>query len=64
MPMVEKLLVYLASPGDVRTERRYVDEVVDEIKRMVAPRPGVVLQTVRHDHLELGRHTMAAAGDL
>ena len=31
MAQVEKLLVFLASPGDVPNERRYVQEVVAEL---------------------------------
>lgn len=47
MPYVEKLLVFVASPGDVPTERRYVEEVISDLNRTVAADKGVVLQTVR-----------------
>lgn len=47
MPSVEKLLVFLASPGDVLTERRYVEEVVVELNRTVANEKGLVLQVIR-----------------
>src|SRR6266849_2814383 len=47
MPKVEKLLIFLASPGDVPTERRHVKEVADEINRTIAPGKGVVLEVVR-----------------
>jgi hypothetical protein len=47
MPSVEKLLVFLASPGDVPTERRYVEEVVEELNRTVANEKGLVLQVIR-----------------
>lgn len=47
MPQVEKLSVFLASPGDVPSERRYVEEIVADLNRTVAPDKGVVLQVVR-----------------
>jgi hypothetical protein len=46
MPQVEKLLVFLASPGDVPTERRYVGEIVADLNRTVASDKDVVLQVV------------------
>ena len=46
MPQVEKLLVFLASPGDVPTERRYVEEIVAELNRTVASDKDVVLQVI------------------
>jgi hypothetical protein len=46
MPKVEKLLIFLASPGDVRSERRYVEEVIAEINRTIANDKGVILQLV------------------
>ena len=50
MPQVEKLLIFLASPGDVPTERRYVEEIVAELNRTVASDKGVVLQVVRWEN--------------
>ena len=50
MPQVEKLFVFLASPSDVLTERRIVEEVIAELNRTVAPEKGVVLQTVRWEN--------------
>lgn len=50
MPSVEKLLVFLASPGDVLTERRYVEEVVAELNRTVANEKGLVVQVVRWEN--------------
>jgi hypothetical protein len=50
MPQVEKLLVFLASPGDVPTERRYVEEIVAELNRTVASDKGEVLQIVRWEN--------------
>jgi len=44
MAHVEKLLVFLASPGDVPKERDYVHQVVDELNRTVASQKGIVLQ--------------------
>ena len=46
MPHVEKLLVFLASPGDVPTERRYVEEIITDLNRTVASDKGVILQVV------------------
>ena len=46
MAQVERLLVFLASPGDVPNERRYVQEVVNELNRTVASARGIVLQVV------------------
>jgi hypothetical protein len=46
MPQVEKLLVFLASPSDVPTERRYVEEIIAELNRTVASIKGIVLQVV------------------
>ncbi len=43
---VEHLLIFLASPGDVPRERKYVDEMVTEVNRTVANPRGIVL-TVR-----------------
>ena len=50
MPSVEKLLVFLASPGDVPTERRYVEEVVAELNRTVANEKGLVVQVIRWEN--------------
>ena len=46
MPQVEKLKIFLASPGDVDTERRHVGKVVEEINRTVAAALGVVLEVI------------------
>lgn len=46
MPQVEKLKIFLASPGDVDTERRHVVKVVEEINRTVASALGVVLEVI------------------
>lgn len=46
MPQVEKLSIFLASPSDVRQERKLVRTVVEEINRTVAPDKGVVLDLV------------------
>ena len=43
---MEKLFILLASPGDVPNERRYVQEVVDELNRTVVSARGIVLQVV------------------
>lgn len=46
MPQVEKLKIFLASPGDVRTERNHVFKVVEELNRTVASDKGVVLEVI------------------
>ena len=46
MAQVEKLLIFLASPGDVPNERRYVQEVVDELNRTIASQKNIVLEVV------------------
>jgi hypothetical protein len=46
MAQVEKLLIFCASPGDVPTERHYVQEVIDELNRTVASVQDIVLQVV------------------
>jgi hypothetical protein len=46
MAIVDKLLVFLASPGDVQDERRAVHEVIDEVNRTVAAATEIVLQVV------------------
>jgi hypothetical protein len=50
MPQVEKLLVFLASPGDVAAERRYVEEIIAELNRTVASDKGVLFQVVRWEN--------------
>lgn len=46
MTQVEKLKIFLASPGDVNTERQHVEKVVEEINRTVATALGVMLQVI------------------
>ena len=46
MAQVEKLLIFLASPGDVPSERRYVSEVIDDLNRTVASEKDIVLQVI------------------
>lgn len=46
MAQVEKLLIFLASPGDVPKERRYVQEVIDDLNRTLASQKNIVLQVV------------------
>lgn len=50
MAQVEKLLVFLASPGDVSKERRIAEEVIAELNRTVAPGKNAVLQAVRWEN--------------
>jgi hypothetical protein len=44
MALVEQLDVFLASPGDVPTERRYVEQVVEELNRTLTFDKSVVLR--------------------
>jgi hypothetical protein len=48
MPQVEVLKIFLASPGDVVTERNYVTEVIDKINRTVLSK-GIRLEVVRSE---------------
>jgi NB-ARC domain len=50
MAKVDQLLIFLASPGDVPKERRYVSEVVDDLNRTIASQKGIVLQVVRWEN--------------
>ncbi len=50
MPQVEKLKIFIASPGDVSTERKHVVKVVEEINRTVAPDKGVVIEVIRSEN--------------
>jgi hypothetical protein len=47
MSYVKKRLIFFASPGDIKTERRYAEEVLVDLNRTVAADKGVVLQAVR-----------------
>lgn len=47
MAQVDKLLIFLASPGDVKTERRYAEEVIQELNRTTAPGMNIVLDLVK-----------------
>lgn len=47
MAKIEKLEIFLASPGDVASERKAAQEVVDELNRTLPDEKGVVLQLVR-----------------
>lgn len=47
MAEVNKLLIFLASPGDVKSERRHVDKVVEELNRTIAPKMNLVLDVIR-----------------
>lgn len=50
MQQVEKLLIFLASPSDVPTERRYVEEIIADLNRTVASARDIVLQVVRWEN--------------
>jgi len=50
MPQVEKLKIFLASPSDVAKERKYVEEVIDEINRTIAPSKSVILELISSKH--------------
>lgn len=44
---VTKLKVFVASPGDVQTERELLADVIDELTRGIAEEKGLVLELVR-----------------
>ncbi len=47
MPQVRIVIkIFLASPGDVATERRHVEKLKEEINRTVAANKGIVLEVV------------------
>lgn len=46
MAQLEEIKIFLGSPGDVQTERRYVEQVVDELNRTVAADKKVFLRLV------------------
>ena len=46
MSKKETIKIFLASPSDVKTERRYVKQTIDEINRTIAPDKGVILDVV------------------
>lgn len=50
MPPVEKIKIFLASPSDVATERRYVMKVTEQINRTVAAAKGIVLDVICSDN--------------
>ena len=45
-PQIEKLLIFLASAGDVPYERRAVQKVVDELNRTISSQKNILLQVV------------------
>ena len=47
MAQIDKLLIFLASPGDCKTERRHVEKVVEELNRTVAPGMNIMLDVIR-----------------
>lgn len=55
---VQKLRVFVASPGDVRPERDLMRKVIDELNVTIGPYKNCVLELVRwesHCHPEMGR---------
>src|SRR5207244_1040738 len=58
MTIVERLRIFVASPGDVARERDHVAAVAEEINRGVAAREGYALEVVRwqtHARPDVGR---------
>ena len=43
---VEQIKIFLASPGDVKTERNHVKKVVDEIDRTLAHSKGITIRVI------------------
>lgn len=46
MSKVDKIKIFLASPSDVKTERRHVQKVIEEINRTITSAQGVVLEII------------------
>lgn len=59
MPItVKKIRIFVASPGDVETERDILDSVIKELNNTIAPDKGIVLELVQwetHCHPSMGR---------
>ena len=56
--LLERLRVFVASPGDVAAERNHVKAVADELNRGIAAQEGFVLEVVRwetHARPDMGR---------
>ena len=56
--LMERLRVFVASPGDVAAERDHVQAVADELNRGIAAQAGFVLEVVRwetHARPDMGR---------
>jgi tetratricopeptide (TPR) repeat protein len=56
--LLERVRVFVASPGDVAAERDHVKAVADELNRGMAAQAGFVLEVVRwetHAHPDMGR---------
>src|SRR5580704_7895814 len=56
--LLERLRVFVASPGDVAAERDHVKAVADELNRGIAAQAGFVLEVVRwetHARPDMGR---------
>ena len=47
---LQEVRIFLASPGDVRRERKYAEEVVGELNRTIAPRLHLALRLVCWEH--------------
>ena len=60
MAQVDKILIFLASPGDVKTERRYAEEVIQELNRTTAPVMNIVLDVVKWEEDALPGYGMDA----
>lgn len=59
MPLcVNKIKIFVASPGDVEIERRTLEAVIKELNSTIAPEKNIVLELVRwetHCHPSMGR---------
>jgi hypothetical protein len=50
MRSLRQVRVFLASPGDVRRERKHVEDVVTDVNRTIAESRGIVLRVVSWKH--------------
>lgn len=50
MSQIEEIKIFLASPSDVPTERRYVGTVIDELNRTVAADKGVYFKVISSEN--------------
>ena len=59
MRALERIFVFLASPGDVPAARACVHVAIDRVNRLVAKRTGLVLEAIGWEDVRPGRAARA-----